>query len=306
MKHLVLQKEFHRSLLSEFRSWCEVRRYDEKSVSELSSHLQELLHYLEVERLELSSASLAAYLVYVDRRPNARLGGGLSSSQISKHHWMLRLLSDYVFCSKGLELSVQLPKLERSYVPRKILSLSLVEKLNTWMMNDSENKELDRVLLLLYYSCGLRRSEGMNLQLSDLDLGKQLLLVREGKGGKSRMIPLPSYAKVVITDYVSIARGIPRKSADKSTDTATDLYLLISNRGKRMSMKPIENRLKKWRAVLGLDWNLTLHNLRHSIATHLLEGGMKLELIQRFLGHRSLVSTQRYTHLLSKNIKQKY
>jgi integrase/recombinase XerD len=150
-------------------------------------------------------------------------------------------------------------------------------------------------MLTVFYGCGLRRNEGYNLDLSDVNLDKQLLYVRKGKNYKERMVPFNRTNAKYIEDYIYDWR--PQITASKKEGA-----FFISQRGTRMDTQSMAIRLKllqqRTNNIHLQQKNVRLHVLRHSIATHLLQNGMSLEKIARFLGHSSLESTQVYTHLL--------
>ena len=286
----MIHRSSHKQLLMEFSTWSHARGYKLQTRIELSTHLQELLHYIEHHHGLLVGASMSDYASYIQCRPNHRQGGSLSVSQISIHCWMIRLLLEYLEQAKGRSLSVKLPGLMRQMKRRNILSQGQIAKLYKWIAEDSKEAGLDRAMLAIYYSCGLRRKEGQNLLIGDIRLRQKAVRVRRGKGDKDRLVPLHEKSIKDLRDYVQAHRPKP-----KSTSA---LHLFISSRGHAMSYTPFGRRLKMWSKVLELNWPLTLHSLRHSIASHLLENGMGMELIQHFLGHRSLSSTELYTHLV--------
>jgi integrase/recombinase XerD len=146
----------------------------------------------------------------------------------------------------------------------------------------------DKAMLALYYGCGLRKNEGLSLNVNDILFEKELVLVRKGKGYKARYVPLTGLNKTVIEDYLNYSR--PYLLNGKKEEA-----LLLNVNGKRLKT-PFE-RICKLKREAGIKKPVGLHTLRHSIATHLLQSGMKLEQIQRFLGHSSLESTQIYTHV---------
>jgi len=149
----------------------------------------------------------------------------------------------------------------------------------------------DRVLLSIYYSCGLRLTEGMNLNVKDVDLSNRRLNVLEGKGGKHRIVPFSKKVRDHLEEYLYDHRDY-FPNADKLPS------LLISMRGSRLGIGGIRLRYAKLLKTSEISINNKgLHVLRHSIATHLQESGMELNQIQKFLGHSSLESTQIYTHL---------
>jgi site-specific recombinase XerD len=145
-------------------------------------------------------------------------------------------------------------------------------------------------MLALYYGCGLRKNEGVNVNISDILLEKDLVLVRKGKGYKERYVPLGGQNSTDIESY--LAYGRPYLVSGRKEEA-----LLLGITGKRFGGNGAYERLQKLKLAAGIKKAIGLHTLRHSIASHLLHSGMKLEHIQRFLGHSSLESTQIYTHL---------
>ena len=149
----------------------------------------------------------------------------------------------------------------------------------------------DRAMLAVYYGCGLRRNEGVNLDTGDILPGKNLLFVRKGKNYKERYVPITEAVKEDILNYLDYARPM---FLNKPANA-----LFLNAAGERITASMLAERLQKLKGKAGIDKVAGLHTLRHSIATHLLQSGMKLAQIKRFLGHSSLESTQIYTHLLN-------
>ena len=153
----------------------------------------------------------------------------------------------------------------------------------------------DRAILVLLYSCGLRRNEASKLDLKDVFYGKELIHVRAAKNRKERLVPINGYNLELLEEYIYDGRPL-FKNADKTE------ALLIGQTGDRLLGGGLNYRIKLiQKAVTDLNLQekkVTAHLLRHSIATHLLAQGMKIEDIQTFLGHSSLESTQIYTHIV--------
>jgi integrase/recombinase XerD len=150
----------------------------------------------------------------------------------------------------------------------------------------------------LFYSCGLRRSEAEALNLRDIHFKSCLLYVREGKGAKRRSVPLTKKVSDDLLYFFSIERK----------DIKTDTQAFIVNRlGRRMSGSGYNIIFKELLAkskISDLKPETSLHHLRHSIATHLLESGLSIEYVRDFLGHRHLESTQVYTKYFSFQLKK--
>jgi integrase/recombinase XerC len=155
----------------------------------------------------------------------------------------------------------------------------------------------DIAVLETIYSCGLRISELCGLVAQDIDWNERLVRVR-GKGKKERLAPIGQTALEAIRDYWSL---LPQLPAGESP-----VFLAGPKKRTPLSPRQLQLRLKKYLAVAGLDPSLTPHKLRHSYATHLLDGGADLRSVQELLGHAHLVTTQVYTHLTTERLKRAY
>ena len=146
-----------------------------------------------------------------------------------------------------------------------------------------------RAMLALIYSCGLRRGELLKLTKESIDSKRMVVIIRQAKGKKDRIVPLSSKILILLRDYYKSYR--PKE------------YLFEGQDGGKYSEKSLENVLKQALSKVGIEKPVTLHWLRHSFATHLLEGGTDLRYIQELLGHRSSKTTEIYTHVSTKNLK---
>jgi integrase/recombinase XerC len=151
----------------------------------------------------------------------------------------------------------------------------------------------DQVILEILYSCGMRVSELTSLDLANIDLEAGLVRIM-GKGNKERIVPLGSYARKAITVYLE-ARGNPAAAP-----------LLINARGGRLTSRSVARIIDKYILKLATVKKISPHTLRHTFATHLLEGGADLRAIQELLGHSSLSTTQKYTHVSIDRLMEVY
>ena len=158
----------------------------------------------------------------------------------------------------------------------------------------------DRAMFELAYSAGLRAEELVNLELAGVNPDAEELRV-DGKGGKTRVLPAGEHAWLTIDAY--LARGRPALAA--AADRA-DPALFLSKSGRRLSTSDIRRRLRLQVRRAAMQGGVTPHTLRHSFATHLLEGGADLRVIQELLGHASISTTQTYTRVESKRLKAAY
>jgi len=144
----------------------------------------------------------------------------------------------------------------------------------------------NRALVELVYSAGLRSAEAVALDLGDVDFEQEIVHVRNGKGGKDRVVPLGEEAAALVTRYIHEARGELARGAENA--------LFLSVRGRRLDTSTLRRLVPH------------PHRLRHAFATHLLEGGADLRTIQELLGHSSLSTTQMYSHVDAKRLRRVY
>lgn len=156
-------------------------------------------------------------------------------------------------------------------------------------------------ILELFYSTGMRLSELRGISRNDLDLLAQQVKVR-GKGKKERIIPLGDHAALALRNYES-----KRDELLRTTGTGADrIAFFLSNRGKRMSVRAIQNAMSTFLDLIDEGEGLSTHSLRHTFATHLLDAGADLRAVQELLGHSSISTTQIYTHTSVDRLKQVY
>jgi integrase/recombinase XerC len=153
----------------------------------------------------------------------------------------------------------------------------------------------DSALLELLYSSGLRVSELVGIDLNDIDLNNLTVRVL-GKGGKERIVPVGSKAAAAINGYLRERLGM-NPSGD---------HLFVNSRGGRLNVRSVDRIIRKYAALAGIPKNVSPHVLRHTFATHLLGGGADLRAIQEMLGHKSLSTTQRYTHTSIEKLMEIY
>ncbi|MDG1873693.1 MAG: tyrosine recombinase XerC [Mariniblastus sp.] len=157
----------------------------------------------------------------------------------------------------------------------------------------------DRAILETLYSAGLRVSELVGINLDDLDLEDGLVRVR-GKGKRERLAPLGSYA------IRAIRAWLRKRTPDQSQSKTEASAVFLNKFGKRITTRSIGRMLEKYLKITGLDSRTSPHTLRHSFATHLLDSGADIRSVQELLGHKSLVTTQIYTHVSTAGLRQAY
>jgi integrase/recombinase XerD len=275
-----------------FGEWLQLLNFEPSTVKYAPRKVREFLCWLEQQQItELSSVTkqvIENYFDYLKERRNNRRKGKLSRNYLRTHITALRKLARYLRETgrESFEVDIQLPGRTRNI--KTIFAQAEIKALYNACEGDALGIR-DRAMLAVYYGCGLRRNEGVNLDVTDILPGKNLLFVSKGKNYKERYVPMTDAVKEDIQNYLDFARSM---LLNKPTGA-----LFLSITGNRLITQSMANRLQKLKEKAGISKEAGLHTLRHSIATHLLQSGMKLSQIKRFLGHSSMESTQIYTHL---------
>lgn len=159
----------------------------------------------------------------------------------------------------------------------------------------------DLAILEVLYSCGIRLTELQSLNISDIDFSERLVRVI-GKGDKERIIPIGRKALEALREYLEATRHMRGKTGAVYEDGP----LFINFRGDRLSGRSIERMIKRYAVESGLGRDISPHSMRHTFATHLLDGGADLRSVQEMLGHVSLSTTQKYTHVSLDRLMEVY
>ena len=287
MLHHPLTRPLHRHMLDAFKAYVTTVGYQPPTIQMLQRCSQEFLWKLEADNRELSkveSADILSHYTYLQERPNAHRPGGLSAMMVHHHLYSLRVFFDWLQRTGQLSYhpmsTLTFPR--PTTTPREIVTLSEVKALygacGSWK---------ERALLGLFYGCGLRRSEGAGLAVNDIQFTEGLLYVRLGKGGRARAIPMSRVVRDDLQTYLVQER---RARAGVSS-------YLLNTLGRPMSGESMNHLLQTLLHRTMIVKPITLHSLRHSIATHLLASGLSVEHVRDFLGHKHLESTQVYTRI---------
>ncbi len=206
----------------------------------------------------------------------------------------------YIFLKKDGYYTDELPDVDPIKLNKRLptcLSIEEVEDLLNAPNMDSPSGIRDRAMLELMYASGLRVSELLQLQKSNLNLKKGIVTVF-GKGSKERKVPIGDYALEYVVKYINEVR-------DKFHG-ADSKYLFLNKQGKPISRIYFFKQIRKYAAEVGIEKVISPHTLRHCFATHLLEGGAQLRTVQEMLGHSNIATTQIYTHVSRERIVSAY
>ena len=290
-----LKNTTYKTLLISFENWLKTLEYAQSTVYGSVRYLEDFLIYLqqnnfwEIELID--KQTIKTYHEYLQTRKNKRQPGSLSQSSITSNINVLRRFSRYLQATGKPYFEVDIKTSVEKEEIRTILTKEEIKALYKACSNDILGIR-DRAMLAVYYGCGLRRNEGTSLDVKDILLKEKLIYVQKGKGYKERYVPMSEAVKDDIENYLFVSREKLQSIGNHKQDA-----LFISMKARRMHGNSLIIRLQKLAETTQINKTIGLHTLRHSIATHLLQSGMNLENVSKFLGHQSIESTQIYTHI---------
>lgn len=277
-QHLVVEKGLAANTVSAYMA--DLQRFcDHAAAADVASplHREAIASYLSARRQDGMTA-----------RSTAR--------ELSAIKAFCRFLNERGELPTDPSLHVQAPRLSQR-LP-SVLTYAEVESLLRAPDTTTAGGKRDAALLEVMYATGLRASELVGLRLADIDLDGGSVKAR-GKGGKERFMPLGELAVLQLDDYLTSGRPPLLKQRQTS-----DLFLNRS--GRAMSRQSVWKIVKKYVQWAGIDKPISPHTLRHSFATHLLEGGADLRSLQQLLGHADIATTQIYTHIVQQRLRTVY
>ena len=262
----------------------------------LARHLgSEQLDWTKVDRL-----ALRAWLAHLSRRGLSKRS---AARALSAARSFFRFLHRNDLVEANPARAVSSPKLEK-YLPGHLDRTQVETVLAAAATRAQEGKfndVRDLAILELFYSTGLRLSELRGIDRRDIDLLAGSVKVR-GKGRKERIVPIGDPAQRALREYERVRDQLIAKVGPKADRVA----FFLSQRGTRISQKTLHNAVTHWLSQVDEGAGLSAHALRHTFATHLLDGGADLRAVQELLGHASVSTTQIYTHTSVERLKQVY
>ncbi|MBG15934.1 MAG: integrase [Crocinitomicaceae bacterium] len=262
--------------LQEIQQRLIIRRYSPSTVSTYLACLKNFFIYFNLQNTEnLSKEELLVYLEHLVKK-------GYSKSAQNQHINAIKF-----YYEKFLEREKQYYYIDRPIKDKKLPIVLSKEEVQL-LFNQIQNLK-HRTILVLIYSCGLRISELINLRIKDIDTKRMLIQIRNSKGNKDRQVQLTNQILSLIKKYYN--------------DYLPENFLINGSSGGKYSTASIQKIIKRMALKAGIRKNITPHTLRHSFATHLLEDGIDIRYIQTILGHSNIQTTQIYTHVSSKHLK---
>ncbi len=263
--------------------------YSNNTIKTYENSLNQLSNHTNKDLLKLTSKEIENFLISIDLNPSS--------------------ISNYISGFKSFyNYYIKLGKIKNNPID-VVETPKLIKKLPNYLTTEEIDKLLDievtdaftarnKSILELLYSCGLRISELINLEFKNIDLNDCIVRVM-GKGSKERIVPISDVAIKYLKIYVKDYRNALVKNEQNN-------YLYLNNHGKKMTRQGVFKMIKKITMEKNIKKDVSPHTLRHSIATHMLENGADLRIIQEFLGHTDISTTQIYTHLTNTKLKSDY
>lgn len=295
-------------MIEEFRKYLQQLGYSRSSCYMLPECVRSFLRHSDVQCghryiEEITRGDIYAFYKWLQVRPHKRSGRGLSGSYIQHHIYALKIFFKYLEETGEINHNpISVMKFKRPVHPvREPLSK---EEIHQLFVSSYSLKET--AILHLFYSCGLRRSEAEALNTKDVHFKSGFLYVRDGKGSRRRAIPITEKVSFDMEAYYLQER------TDSTIKVSNTEAFILNQKGQRMCGNSYNKALKAIAARAGITGDtcadpgrsISLHHLRHSIATHLLENGLSLEYVRDFLGHSHLEATQIYVKVRQEQIKK--
>lgn len=280
-------------LISEYLNWLEIERGLSKNT--LEAYKNDLIGFFDyfknVENLdEIKRNNFSEYTMFL-------ASNNISSSSITRKLASIKGFFKYISANREIKsnpaLSITSPK-----IPKRLPKVISLDEIKTILKNNMTIKE--KAVFELLYATGLRVSELVNLEVKNIDL-KNNLIKTTGKGSKERFVPVGKKAKAALNEYLK-QRELILKTGFGSNHKENSIF--INDNGKKITRQWVYNFIKKQGELI--HKHISPHTIRHSFATHLLENGADLRAVQELLGHSSVVTTQLYTHISKKRLKEIY
>jgi integrase/recombinase XerD len=282
--------ELFDNLLKEFLTYLKlIRGYSQNTIESYKRDIQRLLDFLESKGIDdlndVNKTILSSFFSTLNTI-------GLSTKSIARNYSSIKSFFRYLsvndFIQNNPALKFKGPKI--SVHPPEVLSFSEINKI----LDQPNTKTLlgirDKAMLEFAYATGVRVSELLNLKKSDLFLKDEVVRIF-GKGSKERLVPIGSHAIYWMEQYLTKVRPVLAKKFESKD------YVFLNNRGKKLSRMGFFKILRGYVVQAGIDKNVHPHTIRHSFATHLLERGADIRVVQELLGHSKISTTQIYTHI---------
>lgn len=288
-----------REAIEAFLQFLELERgYSGNTLAAYRNDLEQFLQAMEEEGIraweQVTQDVIIDYIMALREREYA---SSTVARKIAALKSFFHFLAAEEIVSDDPTLNLDSPKVKKRLPVT--LSYEEVERLLHAPQGSTPKAIRDKALLELLYATGMRVTELVSLNLEDINLASATVRVTQGKGGKERIIPIHSRAVEALREYLAKARRMLLKSPEERA-------LFLNHRGERLTRQGLWLIIKQYVREAGIKTEVTPHTLRHSFATHLLNGKADLRHVQELLGHANISTTQIYTHISSERLREIY
>ncbi len=277
-----------------------VRNLSDKTIISYEQDIKEFLSFIETNKIDFFNMEQDVAILYIKHLNLAKLEWSSISRKISSQRGFIKYCRKHSFINNDIFSNISLKKGQRK-LPT-VLSVEEIYQLLTIEVVDFDSLR-NKVLYCLLYDTGLRISEALNLSIRDIDINKNSFMVLT-KGKKQRIVFYTDRTKKLLKEYIAKKNKVQINNNIQLKEERDKLF--ITNLGKHLSISTVESIFEKQRVNFGWQKNFTPHVLRHSYATHLLNNGASIRMVQQMLGHSSLSTTQIYTHVSQKKMRDVY
>lgn len=265
----------HEKLLINLSNEIKLRNYSRQTHKSYLYNVSKFLQWIKINELRISSTNIKKYLLEFSKNRDSNT---IKLGKASIKFFLLNVL-------KKEKVDIDIPKMKKKKQLPKVISKEEIKIL----LENIKNKK-HKLMISLLYSSGIRLSELIFLKREHLNLNENTILVKQGKGKKDRITIISNNIKKELVDYIS-------------QTSFTTKYIFESNRYTHYTCRTIQQILTNASKKIKSNKNITPHMLRHSFATHLLNSGVDIRIIQKLLGHQNLETTSIYTYISNKDYK---
>ncbi len=292
-------------LTNDFLYYLEYEKnYSKQTVNAYSHDIDKFLKFLNQEDIDMLDVDQIVIRNFLTDELNNKISKRSCKRRLCALNHFYKYLQKNKYIKDNPFIFVQSPKTEKKF-PRVLYTEQVKEILDNNRKRNDELAIRDQAILSVLYYCGIRASEAVNLTIQSVNLPRRFIRVI-GKGNKERIVPMTVECQKDLDTYIKTERKVLDLRNDSKLPEEKESYLFLNSNGKQLTTRGLEYILDTIEEKTGTFVGLHPHILRHSFATHLLENGADLRIIQELLGHENINTTQIYTHVTEEAMKEAY
>jgi integrase/recombinase XerD len=295
--------DIQKQIIEKFRNYLQQLGYGKTTVNMLPNCVLEFLQYNNItEVLQVNCEQINGFYEHLQTRKHQRKNTGLSQTFIHHNIYSLKVFFNWLEETKQIKIN---PISNLSFKKPKANTREPLSQDEILQLFEATASKKEIAILHLFYSCGLRRTEAENINTADIHFTQNLVYIRAGKGAKRRAIPITTKVKNELLAYENTKNENPKyKKCEAFILNENGNRMLGNNYNLALKAILLRTDFYNYQINQSSNYQISLHHLRHSIATHLLQNGLSLEYVRDFLGHTHLEATQIYTKIYQLKLKE--